>query len=112
MANESTEMANCHFYNEKSDTVAFTDYDAMPRSQATMNWSLSSPSLQQREPMRSLPPYGNSITEHRGSRRLLMMARKEQAKQQASVVFETATAGAPKFRAHKLALISNFALEN
>jgi hypothetical protein len=62
--------------------------------------------------MRSLPPYDNTITEHHGSRRLLMMARKEQAKLQASVGFESATAGIPKFRAQKLALISNFSLEN
>jgi hypothetical protein len=117
MANENSEMAKCHFYNEKADTVAFTDYDAMPRStsQFSLRWSSSSPSLEKRESAQSfstVPPYGNTMTEHHGSRRLLMMARKEQAKLQATVRFESANAGVPKFRAQKLALISDFSIEN
>jgi hypothetical protein len=114
MANENIEMARCHYYNDKSDTIAFTDYDAMPRrSQVTMQWSSSSPYLEQRESItQTLPPYGDSSPEHRGSRRLLLLARKEQAKLQASTRFESVAAGLPKFRAQKLALISNSSLEN
>lgn len=112
MANESTEMARSHFYNDKFDTVAFTDFDAVPRSQLTMNWTSSSPTLELKTSIQSSPAYGNMITEHHGSRRLLLMARKEQAKLQASIRFESATAGQPKYRAQKLALISDFKLEN
>lgn len=132
MTSETSDMTKYHYYTDKSDTTAYTDYDALPRSSSLSTLQLSNTSFVNNnnnhnhtnnnstsllQPFMEYgnvnrQPFGNSISEHHGSRRSLLNARKEQARLQAATTFEQAISGQPKYRTQKLALISNFELEN
>lgn len=117
MKNETNQMKQLHYYNDKSDTAAYTDFDGIPRRAGNnlmsivgsgSTWTEGGSGIFQR----TLPSYGNSIAEHQGSRRQLVLARKEMARQQAASSFNSATSNLVSYRNQRVALISNFEVEN
>ena len=116
MVGETPEVKKYHYYSNKSDTTAYTDYDALPRP------TFTSTSIQQPVTTTLTPfleygdvtrqPFGNTISDHHGSRRSLMNSWKEQARLSATTSFETVINQEPKYHNKRFALISNFAVEN
>ena len=84
-----TDLTKHNFYTDKMDPTAWNDFDAVPRGAQT-----------QRD------------RQHHGSRRRLLESRKAQARAEGQDSHQRATAKGKTIFNHRIALISNFALEN
>lgn len=84
-----TDLTKHNFYTNKMDTTAWNDFDAVPRGAET-----------QRD------------MNHHGSRRRLLESRKAQARAEGANGHHHAMLNVKTIPNHRIALISNFALEN
>jgi hypothetical protein len=89
MSTVHTNLTKHNYYTNKMDTTAWNDFDAVPRGAET-----------QRD------------RQHHGSRRRLLESRKSQARAEGADAHQQATSKVKTILNHRIALISNFALEN
>jgi len=88
IAVNAPELTKHNFFVDKSDTTAWNDFDAIPRSQSV---------------------YG--LGNHAGSRKRLMFIRKEEERCSATTIMRDAEEE-PPFSTKRIALITNVAMEN
>jgi hypothetical protein len=122
MAGDRPELTKFNFYNNKYDTTAWNDFEAVPRQRFLVS---SNPRLAQAQAQArghgDAPPHaslysgdlrGSDLIHHNGSRKQLLRARKEATQMVEIERFEAAFCGRPQYRTKKLALISDFQYEN
>ena len=88
MHSSTPRLTKKNFYTNQYDTTAYNTFDAMPYDRES------------------------SSDSHCGSQRSLLLHRKEEMRREASRQFDRVVADRPMFRAVKVNLISNPAMEN
>ena len=88
MNSSNPALTKDNFYSNKFDTTAYCTFEAIPRGR------------------------GCARMEHSGSRRMLLLQRKEAMQRELSEKFESIVAKQPKFNTARISVISNYSIEN